>query len=154
MAKFMLVAGLLALGCGSSDGGSASVIEGIWSVSLQNGCLAEYNFTGSTYSSGLICDLAGGGSGLELEFGNFSTGNGEIDFVPTRTSCKADAEALSLMYYVNGDNLVLTQGSTQVIFVRTAKAAGAAPGGTIEDGCWLSDSSGQLSLEPHAVENL
>ncbi|MES1176492.1 MAG: hypothetical protein ABUL62_19365 [Myxococcales bacterium] len=150
----VLVMCVLATACGSSDDENAggSAVEGLWQVTLANGCVGTYSFKGAAYSSNYLCQLTNGNYGAEVLNGTFSIHGSEIDFLPNAASCVAHSAAETDPYSVQGQNLSLTFGSSLVIFQKAM--AGTVNGGAlIETGCWdFSVDPGAFT--PHAVQNL
>lgn len=144
---------VLATACGSSDDGTkGSSLEGLWQLTLPTGCVGTYSFTGSAYSTNVICLLTNGDYGAEVEKGTFSTHGSEIDAVPTSTSCVADATAETIPYSVQGQNLSLTFGAAVFVFQKSS-ASTVSGGAVIETGCWdFSVDPGRFT--PHPLQNL
>lgn len=143
---------LLSVGCGSSDGGGAPTLDGIWQVQLANGCTGTYAFKGTTYSDNIICPLANGNYGVEVEDGTFSASASALDLVPTASSCVAHAVNGTDPYSLQGSQLVITFDATQVIFEKVS-AMPISGGAVIEDGCWdFSQTPGLFT--PGPIQNL
>ena len=152
MKYLVLVAGLFVAGCGSSDGGGGSPVEGTWQVNLSNGCVGTYQFEGNKFSDTYLCEFESGDYGTEIESGTFTTQGTEIDFLPTKASCLAHSGAMTIPYSVNGDNLRLTFGSSLVVFQKTNPRT-VNGGILIKTGCWdMTTDPGWFTA--HAVQNL
>ena len=139
-------------GCGSSDGGGDSPVEGAWQVSLTNGCVATFVFEGNRFSDNYLCTLASGPYGMAIESGTFTTQGTEIDFLPTKASCPAQEAAFTAPYSVSRENLWLTLGSTVVVFQK-AQVGTVNGGAVIKTGCW-DTTTNPYTFTPHAVQEL
>lgn len=149
---FLVLVAFLVFACGSSDSESKATLDGTWQAQLSNGCFLTVVFNGAKYSENVICELAKGGYGVQIEYGTFADNGNVIDFTPTEASCPANSSAQSAPYSLQGSQLVLTLGPSMAILEKIQPTA-VSGGAVVTDGCW-DFSSGQGLFTPGAIQKL
>lgn len=149
MVKRLATAVLLAaMGCGDGED-PGPTLEGFWYIENSDGCLLGLVVEGEQYQVATICDLEGGGVGIEAEAGTVWTEGDEITFVPKQSSCpNGDHSTDVLNYDFVGDQLRLSGNAGILIFERGEDASGSGPGGQASYGCY--DEEGYFTASPVA----
>lgn len=140
--KSVIVAVLLVIsaGCGGDEEDAPSLV-GDWAAEAGGGCAYGVSFEDDgTYTEGVVCELEGGGLGVEVYGGTYTTSGDDLTTKQTRGSC-ADAEPLTerLVYELDGDSLRIGSAAGTLVFQRAEGGDGVTGQATF--GCYAADGS-------------
>lgn len=125
-------------GCGGDEGNEPSLV-GDW-VAPGDGCAYGMAFEDDgTYTEGTVCELEGGGLGVEVYGGTYTTSGDELTLTQTHGTCP-EAEPLTerLAYELDGDKLRVGSAAGTVVLER---AEGGDVTGQATYGCYAQDGA-------------
>ena len=146
----------LALAACASDPTPAERLAGTWAYEDSDGCLRAFDFDGDRFAFLHICELAGGGFGVERDEGTFAVSGSRLDVRVVRNSCPDRNPRASIGYELGDDWLAIdsADGTSRVVYDRVDESSGGEDDDTLgvsaTFGCWNANDV----LEPHAVEAL
>jgi hypothetical protein len=147
MMKGLVLAALLAVGCGGSgtSPGTMAALEGNWIVTLANGCVVGLDFAGSEYAFATICPSASAFNMQEYK-GSWSADADTLTLDVAQSTCAAGARSFVETYAVSPTSLKLVDSSGTLLLVPNTASGGS---GAATFGCFDS-TTGAFTASPLA----
>lgn len=144
MRKTTAIALVFAAGCGGDDVSDMDRLMGAWIAPASSSSCAIAAVFGAQRDDQLeldiICELQGGGFGLEAQLADFTAADGVIRMTSTHSTCPGDrSETETISYEFLGDSLRLSTADGLVVLERLDQSM---PGsGGAQFGCFGQDGS-------------
>lgn len=162
--KWLALATMLALGCGSGDDGDhggtgtgsrpvgpagtggATVVgpdpalRGNWIATINAICGAGANFDGTRYSLNVVCVEGGATAELQSEQGTYSTIRDEVHFLADKSTCPDTVKGTYLNYSATATALTLSGTDGVIAYARNTATGGSgiATYGCFRDGAFTA----------------